>query len=239
MGGDQFREDQTELIASFFAIFYFSINLGSTVSSFVTPIIRSEFGYAVAFAVPAVLLIIATFIFIIGKRWYVIVKPTGLRNNALFKFLKVMFLAIKMSFSRDRNVLVESDTTSPTSSIPAATPTSNTSTTNTDDAPHWIDRARAKFTHKEVYDAKCVWRVCITLLPITVFWSLFDQHSSRFVFQAELMDRKVGSFEFGSDQITTINPILVIGLVIVFDRFIYKAIDKFVSSLPLGYHHNF
>ena len=51
-GGDQFKENQTELIASFFAVFYFSINLGSTVSSFVSPIIRTSFGYAVAFAVP-------------------------------------------------------------------------------------------------------------------------------------------------------------------------------------------
>lgn len=209
-----------------------------------TPIIRTEFNYAIAFGVPAVLLIIATFVFAIGKCWYKTTKPTGLAKNPILKFLHVLFVALSFSF---RQVRGGSDENSPirreksVASSLSSTPSNNqleftsenktpTSQQEEEDEKHWIDRARVRFSYKEVYDAKCVWRVCITLLPITVFWSLFDQHSSRFVYQAKLMNRKIGSFELGSDQITTLNPVLVIGLVIVFDRFVYKGINFFVSS---------
>lgn len=250
IGADQFREDQRELISSFFSIFYFSINIGSTVSSFVTPIIRSNYGYAVAFFVPLGLLLVATVIFTVGKCWYRVVKPSGLKNNPVLKFFRVVFVALRSSCgggsgtrtmsplsSDETSVLVTTENQvvgSNETTIATTTTIVNGSELNSVNAEiekddHWIDRARGKCTEKEVSDAKCVWRVCITLLPITVFWSLFDQHSSRFVFQAEMMNRRVGSYVFGSDQITTINPILVIGLVIVFDRFIYKLISKFVS----------
>ncbi|KAG2379295.1 hypothetical protein C9374_007434 [Naegleria lovaniensis] len=244
-GGDQFREDQEELISSFFAIFYFSINLGSTVSSFVTPIIRTEFNYAVAFGVPAVLLIIATIVFSIGKCWYRTTKPTGLVKNPILKFLHVLFVALfrrgggndeSSPIRRDESVASSLGSSPSNNQLEFTSENATTSTTTQqedEDERHWIDRARSRFSHKEVYDAKCVWRVCITLLPITVFWSLFDQHSSRFVYQAEMMNRKIGSFELGSDQITTLNPILVIGLVIVFDRFVYKGINFFYTLTPL------
>lgn len=54
-------------------MFYFSINFGSTISTLVTPVIRNAGGYAIAFAVPAALLLVATVLFIIGKKAYRIV----------------------------------------------------------------------------------------------------------------------------------------------------------------------
>lgn len=36
-GGDQFKSNQTELLSSFFAIFYLSINIGSTFSTYIVP----------------------------------------------------------------------------------------------------------------------------------------------------------------------------------------------------------
>lgn len=66
-----------------------------------------------------------------------------------------------------------------------------------------------------------------------IFWALFDQHSTRWVFQAARMDRKVGSYKFTPDQITTLNPLLVIFLVMVFDRFIYKIVARCIDPTPL------
>lgn len=41
-GGDQFNPAHTRMISIFFSLFYFSINAGSTLSMFVTPIFRCE-----------------------------------------------------------------------------------------------------------------------------------------------------------------------------------------------------
>ena len=68
------REHQ---ISSFFHFFYFSINLGSVGSFILTPLLRQYFGYAVAFAVPAVLLAIATIIFWSARNTYFRSPPAG------------------------------------------------------------------------------------------------------------------------------------------------------------------
>ncbi|KAI3644262.1 hypothetical protein MP228_010426 [Amoeboaphelidium protococcarum] len=72
-GGDQFEADQTLQIQRFFSMFYFSINSGSLLSTFVTPELRSMkcFGldscFPLAFGVPAVLMVVATVIFVLGN----------------------------------------------------------------------------------------------------------------------------------------------------------------------------
>lgn len=66
-GGDQFMLPQQELqLATFFSLFYFSINAGSLISTFLTPVLRNDvhcFGndscFPLAFAVPGVLMIIS------------------------------------------------------------------------------------------------------------------------------------------------------------------------------------
>lgn len=66
-GGDQFiLPQQQQQLSNFFSVFYFSINSGSLISSFLTPILRSNvtcFGdktcYSLSFLVPAVLMSIS------------------------------------------------------------------------------------------------------------------------------------------------------------------------------------
>lgn len=67
-GGDQFvvPQQQEQLIA-FFSVFYFAINAGSLISTFLTPVLREDvkcFGedncYPLAFAIPGVLMIVST-----------------------------------------------------------------------------------------------------------------------------------------------------------------------------------
>lgn len=48
-GGDQFGETPSpKLLTSYFAIFYMCINVGSTMSAFLTPLIMQYAGYAIA-----------------------------------------------------------------------------------------------------------------------------------------------------------------------------------------------
>jgi solute carrier family 15 oligopeptide transporter 1 len=66
-GGDQFKLPQQERqLQQFFSVFYFSINAGSLISTFITPILREDVRcleqntcYPLAFGVPAALMIIA------------------------------------------------------------------------------------------------------------------------------------------------------------------------------------
>lgn len=66
-GGDQFKlPEQANYLATFFSLFYLSINAGSMISTTLTPILRENvhcFGeqscYSLAFGVPGALMIIA------------------------------------------------------------------------------------------------------------------------------------------------------------------------------------
>jgi len=66
-GGDQFvLPDQEDRLKMFFSIFYFAINLGSLLSSAITPELRKSvqcFGkdscFPLAFGVPAILMVIS------------------------------------------------------------------------------------------------------------------------------------------------------------------------------------
>lgn len=65
-GGDQFKLPQQEKqLASFFSVFYFSINAGSLISTYLTPEIRVQscFGvdtcYPIAFGIPAMLMVVS------------------------------------------------------------------------------------------------------------------------------------------------------------------------------------
>lgn len=67
---DQQRPGQTKLRSDAFAMFYFAINIGATISQYAMPKIRTASGYAVAFLFPAALMVVSFLIFAAGKRFY-------------------------------------------------------------------------------------------------------------------------------------------------------------------------
>jgi len=103
-GGDQFKlPEQTRQLQTFFSVFYFSINAGSLVSTILTPVLREDvecFGeetcYSLAFGVPAVLMLIATVIIVIGKPMYVMKPPQG---NVLTGAVGSIYFAVKEKFA--------------------------------------------------------------------------------------------------------------------------------------------
>lgn len=71
-GGDQFKmPEQTAQMATFFSVFYFSINAGSLISTTLTPILRQDvncFGdddcFPLAFGVPGMLMVVSIGMFL-------------------------------------------------------------------------------------------------------------------------------------------------------------------------------
>ena len=68
------------------------------------------------------------------------------------------------------------------------------------EASHWLDYARPEFGER-VEEAKTIFSIMRVFVAMPAFWALFDQHSSRWVFQASRMNRQVGSYEFTPDQV--------------------------------------
>lgn len=90
--GDQFRPDQGHLLQKAYGAFYWSINLGSFFSFLVIPFVKNHHGYSAAFAVPGILMGIATFVFWLGRKKYVRIPPS--RETKSAGFFKVFWHAL-------------------------------------------------------------------------------------------------------------------------------------------------
>lgn len=76
--GDQFGRSNGFLLSRVFSWFYFSINLGAFVSMLATPWLMKSYGASLAFAVPGVLMLLATLVFWSGRYRFVHIPPAGL-----------------------------------------------------------------------------------------------------------------------------------------------------------------
>jgi len=90
--GEQFTPEQSHLIQKAYGAFYWAINFGSFFSFLVVPWVKDHHGYSLAFAVPGILMAIATFIFWRGKRFYVFVPTNREKKHA--GFFRVFFTTL-------------------------------------------------------------------------------------------------------------------------------------------------
>jgi POT family proton-dependent oligopeptide transporter len=77
--GDQFGASNQHLLSKVFGWFYFSINFGAFISILATPWLMEVYGPSIAFAVPGVLMLIATVVFWIGRYRFVHIPPGGMK----------------------------------------------------------------------------------------------------------------------------------------------------------------
>jgi POT family proton-dependent oligopeptide transporter len=75
--GDQFGAANRHLLTRVFSWFYFSINLGSAVSTILIPELLAKGSAALAFAIPGVLMVVATVVFWLGRKRFVHIPPAG------------------------------------------------------------------------------------------------------------------------------------------------------------------
>jgi proton-dependent oligopeptide transporter, POT family len=68
---------------------------------------------------------------------------------------------------------------------------------------------------------------------VAMFWSLFDQTASRWVTQAEKMDRHLFGIELLPSQLQSVNPVLVVLLIPLFSLWIYPAVGRLIEITPL------
>uniref|UniRef100_A0A2K5DTI3 Solute carrier family 15 member 1 n=1 Tax=Aotus nancymaae TaxID=37293 RepID=A0A2K5DTI3_AOTNA len=206
-GGDQFEEGQEKQRNRFFSIFYLAINAGSLLSTIITPMLRvqqcgihsKQACYPLAFGVPAVALARAllTFVFILGSGMYKKFQPQG---NIMAKVVKCIGFAIKNRFRHRSKTFPKRE--------------------------HWLDWAKEKYDERLISQIKMVTRVMFLYIPLPMFWALFDQQGSRWTLQATTMSGRIGTIEIQPDQMQTVNAILIVIMVPIFDAVLYPLIAK-------------
>ncbi|CDW54472.1 POT family protein [Trichuris trichiura] len=200
---DQFPPHMTRERSQFFSLFYFTINLGSMISFIVTPYLRGQVScdgqetcFPLAFGVPAVCMCLALFIFLIGKPFYTR-KPA--QSAVLVHVVQCTIYAIRERLRRPRKA----------------------SKMN-----HWLDYASPKFNDALIRNVKCIFAVALVFLPAISWTCLYDQTGSSWILQASRMNGHVGALTVLPDQVSAINPLLIILLVPLFEGIIYPTLNK-------------
>ncbi|XP_078493627.1 solute carrier family 15 member 2-like isoform X2 [Ciona intestinalis] len=212
-GGDQFMPGQSYIRKQFFSLFYFAINAGSLISTFVTPIFRADVNcypnetgpefdqcFALAFGVPGALMVVALILFIAGSRWYTIYPPEG---SIFTKVCNCIYTACKNRWH---------------------TPNDQRN------KEHWLEYADAP--PKLIRDTKYVLRVLVLYIPLPFFWALFDQQGSRWTLQAIQTNGYLGTLLIKPDQVEVLNPLLIVTLIPIFEATLYPFLRHFNIPFP-------
>lgn len=164
--GDQFGARNAHLLPRVFNWFYFSINIGATISMLLTPWLLEAVGPHWAFGVPGILMALATVVFWLGRNEF--------------------------------------------AHIPAEP---------------------GRFVRELVQPAfrKSLGGLLVLYVLIAAFWSVFDQTASRWVAQAEKMDRMLWGWKVLPSQMQSLNSILVLLLIPLFTLVIYPQAGKVVQ----------
>jgi len=221
-GGDQIEfsmpdgHTKERLRRMFFSVFYFSINVGAFLSMLLTPLLRSTVSYAAAFGIPALLMGFAILIFWSGRGTYVDRRAVG---SFFSTVIKVIVSAVRLRKKESGYINHE---------------LVNYRGGSSSSADHWLDAAKLRCGAEEVEDVKAVIRVCVFLLPAPLFWCMYNQKASTWVFQARQMNGHVsflGNVVIRPDQMQALDPLLVLIFIPLFDQVIYPFLEKHVVAM--------
>ena len=208
--GDQFDQGNKHLAKLAFDVFYWSINFGSFFATLLMPRLLAGWGptewwgwpaASVAFAVPGILMGIATVCFWAGRERYVRVPPRPPDPDAFSRVVRTALLA--PGRGRPGLVVAWIGVALAVGTLAAIPMLGWTSAQGIAKAlclalvallfgfgtGAWLqlDRARGVHPDEAVDGVRSVLRVLVIFALVTPFWSLFDQKASTWVFQGGAM----------------------------------------------------
>uniref|UniRef100_A0A914XG34 Solute carrier family 15 member 1 n=1 Tax=Plectus sambesii TaxID=2011161 RepID=A0A914XG34_9BILA len=178
--------------------------------------------YPLAFGIPAILMIVATLIFLAGSFWY---KKPPPKENIFAEVFRVMKQAIanKRFFDQKRDHWLDHYMDSH-------------SCEHDEKCQALIRAGKRNSCHKREFvdDIKGLLRVAIMFLPVPMFWALYDQQGSRWLIQAVAMDCKLwGNALLLPDQMQTLNAVLILAFIPIFQVVVYPLVGKCVKLTAL------
>lgn len=277
--GDQFDERNSHLVSRIYQIFYFAINFGSFFSTLLTPWLYRRYGPSVAFAVPGVLMGIATIIFWLGRNKFIRVppKPGGLlglvdfvASTLLFvPFVVFAFFAHGHFESAGRSgwaylsaYVAYLGTTywlhyliatvallgwyflfryrqriAPDAGFISVLLYAMTNQRRRRPGKGFFSVAEERFGAEAAEGPPAVLKIMVVFSMVSVFWALFDQHSSTWIKQAQLMDRRLdwGSWspiEINASQIPAANPLLVMIIIPLLGFGVFGPLERRGIYIP-------
>jgi proton-dependent oligopeptide transporter, POT family len=249
--GDQFGAGNWDKLERIFQIFYFTINIGAFLSTLLIPIVKEVYGWSVAFAIPGVLMGIATVVFWMGRHRFVHVPPSPGGWLGLLDFASgsLLFMALGSLFFTASGPWTVAAGVSLACLGAGAVVHVVRQRRQRDDGFLPVSLALVRsalfggpapsrlFDEEAVEGARAVWRISSLFVFVLAFWSLFDQHATSWVRQAGQMDRLfhlplVGAFEVLPEQMPAANPVLVLLLIPVAGLVIYPGIERLGVRMP-------
>lgn len=244
--GDQFDQTNKNRAKVVFDAFYWIINFGSFFASLLMPVFLRDYGPAVAFGIPGILMAIATVVFWAGRKKYVHVPPAAPNPDSFSSVARTALLARVEGKSRPGLMVAGAGAVGAVISlcmtpswgfvIAACTALVLVLAFGGIGVSMQLERARSIHTDEAVEGVRAVLRILIVFAMITPFWSLFDQKASTWIVQANSMDSPLLSV-FGWDfkllpaQMQAVNPILVM-LLIPFNNLALFPLMRMIGITP-------
>ncbi|HPH68099.1 MAG TPA: hypothetical protein PLF40_20220, partial [Kofleriaceae bacterium] len=201
--GDQFDRSNKSLAKVVYEYFYWSINLGSFFASLIMPKLLKGQGASIAFAVPGVLMFIATVIFVAGRKRYVLVPPPERNPDSFLNVIRTALLAEPTQGDAQRVAVGRGVAVTGVLVACAAIVFKI--------GGDWVPaiclglvavlvgvgggasialrNALGKHSQEAIDGVRSVLRILVLFAFVTPFWSLFDQKATTWVIQAKAMSK--------------------------------------------------
>lgn len=91
---------------------------------------------------------------------------------------------------------------------------------------HWLDYSEKSHNKQIISDVKVTLKVSKILLTLPLFWAMYNQGSSRFVFQANRMNGDLGFYTLKPDQMVMTTTIFCILSVPLTNKILFPILEK-------------
>ncbi|MCG2583753.1 oligopeptide:H+ symporter [Massilia sp. TS11] len=232
--GDQFDQTNKHRANAVYDSFYWTINFGSFFASLLMPVFLKNYGAGVAFAIPGILMGMATLFFWMGRKKYVHVPPAASNPDSFTRVVRTALLARAPGQGRPGLAVAVTGAVLALASfiqglrtdfvIGACGALVLVLAFGGTGAAMQLERARGQHPDEAVDGVRAVLRTLIIFALVTPFWSLFDQKASTWIVQANAMVpfsfQWLGeTYTFLPAQMQALNPALVM-LIIPFNNLV-------------------
>ena len=234
--GDQFDKRNKDKARVVFDIFYWAIYFGSFFASLLIPLVLERYGAAWAFGIPGILMLLATFVFWLGRKRYVVVPPAPSDPHSFLRVMKTALLSKTAGQGRPGLILAGFGAVLALVSLAfwgslgvvAAICLALVVIMFFGGVGGWIqlDRARGHHPDEALEGVRAVLRILVIFALVTPFWSLFDQKASTWVLQARSLALPGWSWLSNASQMQALNPLLVVFLIPFNNIVLYPGLKK-------------
>ncbi|CAL8106354.1 unnamed protein product [Calicophoron daubneyi] len=232
------EEPSEEQVVRYFSVIYFAVNLGALAGQILMPSLRgytltgqataldkSDYGYPLAFGTASSIYLVIIVLFLSFSRFFTKKSPEGAIISKYFRyFLRIL---------RRRSSCVKK-------SIPRA-PFPGPAV-HRDHEGKYLEQENEEFSPTFVQQFRQTLSVTTLFLPLPVFWALYEQQGSTWVFQANRMDGTIWrDWEIKPEQMLIVNEIICMLGIPVMNTLIYPLLarvhllKKLTSRMIFGY----